>query len=130
MAKAFKRKGGEYAGRLDEAERALVVGLMEQVLQLVDPEGATRDTGDVFDDIVAGIGGVGMGVSLSPEDQGEEGLGGTGEGEARPGPERRVVRAHQAGTRHTAATTATRLSGGCSHRAITTTRRPLPNSVG
>ncbi len=85
MAKAFKRKGGEYAGRLDEAERALVVGLMEQVLQLVDPEGATRDTGDVFDDIVAGIGGVGMGVSLSPEDQGEEGLGGTGEGEGEAG---------------------------------------------
>lgn len=71
MAKAFKRKGGEYAGRLDAAERALVVGLLEQVLQLVDPEGATRDTGDVFDDIVAGIGGVGMGISLSAEDRGE-----------------------------------------------------------
>jgi hypothetical protein len=71
VAKAFKRKGGEYAGRLDAAERALVVGLLEQVLQLVDPEGATRDTGDVFDDIVAGIGGVGMGISLSAEDRGE-----------------------------------------------------------
>jgi hypothetical protein len=58
--------------RLDAVERGLVVGLMEQVLELVEPAGGVPeegDSGDEFDQIVSGLGGVGMGVSLSAADQ-------------------------------------------------------------
>ena len=87
MARGFKRRGEHYVAKLDAVERGLVVGLMEQVLELVEPEqpaggvpgagdgeggdgvdGGTAG-GDEFDQIVAGLGGIGMGVSLSAADQ-------------------------------------------------------------
>ena len=80
MARGFKRRGDRYVARLDAVERGLVVGLMEQVLELVEPEAGTpsaADGGDEFDAIVAGLGGigsVGLGVSLSAADQVGEGL--------------------------------------------------------
>lgn len=78
MARGFKRRDGRYVAKLDAVERGLVVGLMEQVLELVEPERAEGDDGgghdnggkgDEFDQIVAGLGGIGMGVSLSAADQ-------------------------------------------------------------
>ncbi len=74
MARGFRKRDGRYAAKLDDVERGLVVGLMEQVRELLEstgPSGAgdPADGGDEFDQIVAGLGGVGMGVSLSPEDQ-------------------------------------------------------------
>jgi hypothetical protein len=80
VARGFKRRHGHYVAKLDAVERGLVVGLMEQVLELVEPESASdpdtdpdpdRDAAgeDEFDRIVAGLGGVGMGVSLSAADQ-------------------------------------------------------------
>ena len=70
MARGFKRRGDRYVAKLDAVERGLVVGLMEQVLELVRPEEAEEpEGGDAFDEIVAGLGGIGMGVSLSAEDQ-------------------------------------------------------------
>ena len=94
MARGFKRRDGRYAAKLDAVERGLVVGLMEQVLELIAPaqpdpvegrggeggagtHGGGGDPGgaDKFDQIVAGLGGIGMGVSLSAEDQVPE-LGG------------------------------------------------------
>lgn len=76
MARAFSRRGRgkniRYAAKLDAMERAVVAGLMEQVHDLVAPEtgdeGTTGD-GDDFDSIVSGLGGLGMGVSVSAEDQ-------------------------------------------------------------
>ncbi|MEO6411551.1 MAG: DUF2017 domain-containing protein [Pedococcus sp.] len=92
MARGFKRRHGRYVATLDAVERGLVVGLMEQVLELIEPEqppagvldgdGADgpgdpdapggEDGGDEFDQIVAGLGGIGMGVSLSAADQAPE----------------------------------------------------------
>jgi len=79
VARGFKRRDGRYVAKLDAVERGLVVGLMEQVLELIEPERTdggigsdgsdSSDTGDEFDQIVAGLGGVGMGVSLSAADQ-------------------------------------------------------------
>jgi hypothetical protein len=72
VARGFKRRDGRFVAKLDAVERGLVVGLMEQVLELVEPEPVadpeTTD-GDEFDRIVAGLGGIGMGVSLSASDQ-------------------------------------------------------------
>ena len=54
MAKAFKRKGRRFVARLDEVEREVVVGLMEQTHEFLAP--AHREpTGDTFDDLVATI---------------------------------------------------------------------------
>ena len=78
MARGFKRRDGRYVAKLDAVERGLVVGLMEQVLELIEPEqppgGVPDDAngGDEFDQIVAGLGGIGMGVSLSAADQAPE----------------------------------------------------------
>ena len=83
MARGFKRSHGHYVAKLDAVERGLVVGLMEQVLELVEPDDAAlgpnggegdgddggAGDGDEFDQIVAGLGGIGMGVSLSAADQ-------------------------------------------------------------
>lgn len=86
MARGFKRRDGRYVAKLDAVERGLVVGLMEQVLEIIEPEqpaegmpggGESADStdstadadGDEFDQIVAGLGGIGMGVSLSAADQ-------------------------------------------------------------
>jgi hypothetical protein len=78
VARGFKRRDGRYVAKLDAVERGLVVGLMEQVLELIEPEqppeGVPDDDngGDEFDQIVAGLGGIGMGVSLSAADQAPE----------------------------------------------------------
>lgn len=74
MARGFKRRDGRYAAKLDAVERGLVVGLMEQVHELVAPPepstpGDAASGGDEFDRIVAGLGGIGQGVSLSADDQ-------------------------------------------------------------
>ena len=78
MARGFKRKGEVFVAKLDAVERGLVVGLMEQVRELLEPEEPVGDAGsrsageqggDAFDQIVAGLGGSGWGVSVSPEDQ-------------------------------------------------------------
>ena len=80
MARGFKRSHGRFVAKLDAVERGLVVGLMEQVLELVEPEPQVDPAadpaadpatggGDEFDRIVAGLGGIGMGVSLSASEQ-------------------------------------------------------------
>ena len=74
MARGFKRRDGHFVAKLDAVERGLVVGLMEQVLELVEPEPevtteSATDGGDEFDRIVAGLGGIGQGVSVSAADQ-------------------------------------------------------------
>jgi len=78
VARGFKRKGEVFVAKLDAVERGLVVGLMEQVRELLEPEepggdaasrSAGEQGGDAFDQIVAGLGGSGWGVSVSPEDQ-------------------------------------------------------------
>lgn len=82
MARAFSRKGRgkklRYAAKLDAVERAVVAGLMEQVHDLVAPEPVEAvetgpqgdsDHDDDFAAIVSGLGGLGMGVSISAEDQ-------------------------------------------------------------
>jgi hypothetical protein len=87
MARGFKRSHGQYVAKLDAVERGLVVGLMEQVLELVEPDDPDQGTGDdsidgdgdEFDQIVAGLGGIGMGVSLSAADQVPELSGGAPE---------------------------------------------------
>lgn len=77
MARGFKKRQGHYVAKLDPVERGLVVGLMEQVRELVQPETAPEpDDGDEFDRIVAGLGGMGMGVSLAADDQVPELTGG------------------------------------------------------
>jgi hypothetical protein len=82
LARGFKRRDGRYVAKLDAVERGLVVGLMEQVLELVEPVGGmpADEDGDEFDQIVAGLGGVGMGVSLSAADQVPD-VGQSGEGD-------------------------------------------------
>lgn len=71
MARGFKRKGrgadARYAATLDEFERQLLVGLLTQVVVLLDPSGAVplrgrgADKDDEFDRIVAGLGDLGAG---------------------------------------------------------------------
>jgi hypothetical protein len=106
VARGFKRRDGRYVAKLDAVERGLVVGLMEQVLELLEPEqpasgipgrddadgpegggAGGEDGGDEFDRIVAGLGGIGMGVSLSAADQAPE-LTGSVPGERDPALER------------------------------------------
>ena len=75
MARGFKKRHGAYVAKLDAVERGLVVGLMEQVRELVEPAPVPEPTdspeggGDEFDRIVAGLGGIGMGISLAADDQ-------------------------------------------------------------
>jgi hypothetical protein len=55
VAKAFKRKGDRFVGRLDDVEREVVVGLLGQTREFLAP--AHREpTGDPFDDLVATLG--------------------------------------------------------------------------
>lgn len=62
MARAFVRRRGRYVALLDETERAMLAGLMEQTRLILAPE--VESTGDAFDDLVAS-----MGVSLAMDDQ-------------------------------------------------------------
>ncbi len=72
MARGFRRRGdGEelrFTARLDALERATVAGLMDQVHDLLEPGDPVDEGGDDFSAIVAGLG---MGVTLAPEDQSE-----------------------------------------------------------
>ena len=55
MAKAFKRKGDRLVARLDDVEREVVVALLQQTQDFLEP--AHREpTGDAFDDLVATLG--------------------------------------------------------------------------
>ena len=55
MARAFKRKGGGFVAELEEVEREVVVGLLQQTHAFLAP--APREpTGDPFDDLVARLG--------------------------------------------------------------------------
>ena len=55
MAKAFQRKGDRFVARLDDVEREVVVGLLQQTQDFLAP--AHREpTGDPFDDLVATLG--------------------------------------------------------------------------
>ena len=55
MAKAFKRRGDRFVARLDDIEREVVVGLLQQTHDFLAP--AHREpTGDPFDDLVATLG--------------------------------------------------------------------------
>jgi hypothetical protein len=55
VATAFKRKGDRFVARLEEVEREVVVGLMQQTREFLAP--APREpTGDPFDDLVARLG--------------------------------------------------------------------------
>jgi hypothetical protein len=60
MARAFQREDGRYVALLDDSERAVLHGLMQQTRTLLSPE--VESTGDVFDDLVAS-----MGVSIGRE---------------------------------------------------------------
>lgn len=55
MAKAFKRKGAGFVVRLDDDEREVVVGLLEQTYEFLAPD-FREPTGDPFDDLVARLG--------------------------------------------------------------------------
>ncbi|MDF3045486.1 MAG: hypothetical protein K0R30_1714 [Ornithinibacter sp.] len=72
MARGFRRRRSgshvRYAAQLDPLERATVAGLMDQVRELLEPEPRSRDDGDEFSSIVAGLG---MGVTVAAEDQSE-----------------------------------------------------------
>jgi Domain of unknown function (DUF2017) len=66
VARAFRRKGDRLVAKFDEMERAVVAGLMEQTRAIVAPPDTDdrRETGDAFEDLVAGIG-----VSMAADDQ-------------------------------------------------------------
>ena len=55
MAKAFKRKGTRFVARLDDVERDVVVGLLEQTYEFLAPE-PREPTSDPFDDLVSRLG--------------------------------------------------------------------------
>ncbi|HKX65773.1 MAG TPA: DUF2017 domain-containing protein [Intrasporangium sp.] len=65
MARAFLPEDGRYVALLDETERFMVHGLMQQTRVVLSPE--VESTGDAFADLVAS-----MGVSVASEDQAEE----------------------------------------------------------
>jgi hypothetical protein len=67
VARAFRRKGDRFVAKFDEMERGVVAGLMEQTREIVAPTDAGEprvDSGDAFDDLVAGLG-----VSVAADDQ-------------------------------------------------------------
>jgi hypothetical protein len=94
MARAFLREDDRYVALLDDLERTILRGLMEQTRVLLSPE--VEPTGDAFDDLVAS-----MGLSLGKDASGGSGSpGGTGAGgdddEARdPALERLLPTAHR-----------------------------------
>jgi len=55
VAKAFKRKGARFVARLDDVERDVVVGLLEQTYEFLAPE-PREPTSDPFDDLVSRLG--------------------------------------------------------------------------
>jgi len=55
VARAFRRKGARFVARLDDGEREVVVGLLEQTYEFLAPE-PHEATGDPFEDLVARLG--------------------------------------------------------------------------
>jgi hypothetical protein len=55
VARAFRRKGARFVARLDDDERQVVVGLLEQTHELLAPV-PREPTGDPFEDLVSGLG--------------------------------------------------------------------------
>jgi hypothetical protein len=55
VARAFRRKGDRFVASLDEVEREVVVGLLEQTQEFLAPT-HREPTGDAFDDLVATLG--------------------------------------------------------------------------
>jgi len=55
VARAFKRNGARFVARLDDDEREVVAGLLEQTLELLAPV-PREATGDPFEDLVARLG--------------------------------------------------------------------------
>lgn len=55
MARAFRRKGARFVARLDDLERDVVVGLLEQTYEFLAPE-PSEPTGDPFEDLVSRLG--------------------------------------------------------------------------
>jgi hypothetical protein len=55
VARAFKRKGSRFIARLDDDEREVVVGLLEQTHEFLAPV-PHEPTGDPFEDLVARLG--------------------------------------------------------------------------
>jgi hypothetical protein len=55
VAQAFERKSGRFVARLDEVEREVVLGLLQQTRELLAPR-PRKPTGDTFDDLVATLG--------------------------------------------------------------------------
>jgi Domain of unknown function (DUF2017) len=55
VARAFRRKGARFVARLDDGEREVVVGLLEQTYEFLAPE-PNEATGDPFEDLVARLG--------------------------------------------------------------------------
>jgi len=69
VARAFKHKGDRFVALLDEVEREVVVGLLQQTYDLLVP--ARREpTGDPFDDLVARLGLPGLNDSGDEAPQG------------------------------------------------------------
>ena len=62
MARAFLPEDGRYVALLDETERFMIHGLMQQTRVVLSPE--VESTGDAFADLVAS-----MGVSVASEDR-------------------------------------------------------------
>lgn len=62
MARAFLPEDGRYVALLDETERFMIHGLMQQTRIVLSPE--VESTGDAFADLVAS-----MGVSVASEDR-------------------------------------------------------------
>ena len=64
MARAFLSEDGRYVALLDDTERFMIHGLMQQTRIVLSPE--VEPTGDAFADVVAS-----MGVSVASEDRAE-----------------------------------------------------------
>ena len=65
MARAFLPEDGRYVALLDDTERFMIHGLMQQTRIVLSPE--VEPTGDAFADVVAS-----MGVSVASEDRAED----------------------------------------------------------
>ena len=71
MARAFLRDGDLIVAVLDETERAILSGLMEQTRILLSPE--IEPTGDAWGDLVASMGlSLGGDAARGPDEQGHE----------------------------------------------------------
>ncbi|HEY9493612.1 MAG TPA: DUF2017 domain-containing protein [Intrasporangium sp.] len=69
MARAFLPEDGRYVALLDDTERFMIHGLMQQTRIVLSPE--VEPTGDAFADVVASMG-VSVASENRAEDQGED----------------------------------------------------------